>query len=90
MKSQKVNRLKVQTFLSNIDRVSYSEGMYTAIIKAEEVDKSPLIYQEVQKVVKYSEKIVVYVKTIYINIEDGKYVAYKDFEDGNFKDKSNY
>lgn len=72
---------------TNTERIDYSQGMYTRVIKAEIEETSPLIYQEVQKVVKYSDRIVVYVKTIYINIEDGKYVAYKNFEEGNFADK---
>jgi len=73
-------------YYTNTQRINYSEGMYKNAIKEDE-GISSLIYQEVQKVVKYSEKIVVYVKTVYINVEDGKYVAYKNFEDGNFDDK---
>ena len=77
---------KVKTFAVNSEKTEYSGGMYTKVVK-QETGMSPLIYQEVQKVVRYSKKIIVYVKSAYIDVEDEKYVIYKDFSDDEFKNK---
>ena len=71
---------------TNTERINYSGGMYTSATKPGE-ETSIITYQEVQKVVKYSEKIVVYIKTAHINVEDGKCVIYKNFENANLTEK---
>lgn len=75
-------------YSQNQGPISYSNGIYTSIVSENtENEMAPLIYQEIQKVVKYTDKVVVYVKVAYMDVEEGKYIVYKDFTDGKFEEK---
>ena len=64
--------------------INFGEGVYTSILENEQGEASPLIYQEIQKVVKYSEKVIVYVKAAFIDSYEDTYQIYKSFENNNF------
>ena len=85
------NYAKINLFESasrNYGQIIYSDGLYTSILKAEQEEEiSPLIYQEIQKVVKYSEKVIVYVKTAFLDTDGNNYQIYKNFKNNNFSDE---
>lgn len=64
--------------------INYENDMYIgAVTENNEIGVAPLIYQEVQKVVQYSSgKVKVYVKTAFADVKDGKYILYKEYNDG--------
>lgn len=72
----------------NQGTINYSSDLYTGT-KTEFTEKpeSPLIYQEIQKVIKYNKKVELYVKVSYMNPENGRYSIYKDFINGQFTGK---
>lgn len=86
-KGESFDYAKVTSFAASDEKVTYSAGLYTKISKNLQEEKTPFIYQEVQKVVRYSEKIILYVKTVYIVVEDGKYIVYKGYENNEFTEK---
>lgn len=67
--------------------IDYNNNVYTDILENSQEEEAPLIYQEIQKVVKYSDTIIVYVKTAFIDYYDGTYVVYKNFKNNNFADE---
>lgn len=76
------------THAQNKGTIYYSEGLYKSIVDTNvEEHISPLIYQEMQKVVKYNEKVIVYVKVAYMDAKENKYIAYKDFNDNKFEEE---
>lgn len=75
-------------YSQNQGTISYSNGIYTSIVsKNIENEMAPIIYQEIQKVVKYTDKVVVYVKVVYMDVEEDNYIAYKDFTEGEFEER---
>lgn len=82
------NNTNVSTFSTNSKNqgiINYSEGLYTGTVVQTSEEIAPLIYQEVEKVVRYSDKIILYVKTAFVNTKENKYVVYKNYENGQFK-----
>lgn len=90
-KDEEFNNTSMDVFsanCTNCGEISYKDGLYTNITnKNVENEMSPLIYQEIEKVVKYTETLVVYTKVAYINVEDYKYIVYKDCNKNQFKEK---
>lgn len=67
--------------------ISYANSLYTSEISELTEELKPLIYQEIQKAVKYSEKIIVYVKTAFIDVDENDYKVYKNFNENKFKEQ---
>lgn len=86
IKSESFDYTNVSTFSASSDKVTYNGGIYTTREQQTE-EIIPVVYQEVEKVVRYSDRIVVYVKVAYMDVEDGKYIAYKKFSNGNLTEK---
>lgn len=67
--------------------INYEGETYTGIINEDIVeDRVAFIYQEVQKVIKYDNEIVIIMKTAFVNQEDDKYVIYQNYND-NFENR---
>lgn len=84
------NNTNVSTFSTNSKNqgiINYNDGLYTGTVAQTSGEMAPLIYQEVEKAVRYSDKIIIYVKTAFVNTKDNKYVVYRNFEKGQFKGK---
>ncbi len=76
------------TYAQNKGTIYYSDALYKSIGNTNIEDGiAPLIYQEIEKVVKYNEKVIVYVKVAYMDTDENKYVVYKDFNDNKFEEK---
>lgn len=79
-------------YAENRGVINYSNNVYTANY-AKGSGNAAFIHQEVHKVLKYSTKIEIHVKTAFIDVEYDKtkrefnYIIYKDFDDGKFKEK---
>lgn len=73
----------------NKGTITYDNGLYTSILDENNEDIQnkiePIIYQEIQRVVKYSDKVVVYVKVAYMDTNEDKYVIYKNFNGKEFE-----
>jgi len=64
--------------------IEYTGGLYSGFeVQDEEQKMVPLIYQEIQKAEQYTDKVIVYVKTAFIDVENEKYSIYRNF-DNNF------
>ena len=71
------------TYAPNKGMIYYENGFYTnSYTKEDEIKIAPFIYQELQKVVKYSTEITVYVKAGYIDTLGDVCMIYKDLENG--------
>ena len=90
-KDKSFNNTKSSTFSEyapNKGIIDYSNGIYTSVVsEISETESAPLIYQEIQKVVKYTDKVIVYVKVAYMDVEEDKYLIYKDFKNEEFEEK---
>ena len=90
-KDQTFNNTNINTFSTyckNQGKITYSNGLYTSIVSENIEEKmAPIIYQEIQKVVKYSDKVVVYVKVAYMDANEEKYIVYQDFNNKKFEEK---
>lgn len=78
------------TYAINQGTINYENDLYTSTIMQynEKTEAEvPIIYQEVEKVIKYSKKIEIYVDVSYINPENERYSVYKNFKDGKFSEK---
>ena len=61
--------------------IEYEAGQYIGTeIQHDENALIPIIYQEVQEVIQYSDKIEIYVKTAFVDVKNDKYVMYKSFD----------
>ena len=90
-KDETFNNTDINTFSSyciNKGTIIYDNGLYTNIA-TDNIDEqiSPIIYQEMQKVVKYSDKIIVYVKVAYMDTDGQRYIVYKDFNEEKFEEQ---
>lgn len=89
--AQSFNNTDVKEFskyCQNSGIITFNNNVYQAnLTQLEESEKiAPFIYQETQKILQYTNKIEVYVKTVFIDVRDGKYVLYKDFN-GEFEEE---
>lgn len=67
--------------------ISYDGETYTGVVnEATKEGKVAIVYQEIQKVVQYDNKIVIYVKTGFVNKENNTYVIYQNYSQ-NFENK---
>ena len=79
-------------YYANRGVINYNNGVYTASYKKGSGD-SAFIHQEIQKVLKYSDRIEIYVKTAFIDCEYNnstksfEYVGYKNFKEDKFEEK---
>lgn len=71
----------------NQNGINYANDLYTSTLSEETDELQPLIYQEIQKAVKYSQKIIVYVKTAFINADGNNYKVYKNFAEDKFREQ---
>lgn len=77
-------------YAQNRGVINYFNNLYTANYAKGSGDAA-FIQQEVQKVLKYSDKIELYVKTAFIDLEydntqrEFNYIIYKDFNTGKFE-----
>lgn len=87
---QSFNNTDVKTFSGyalNPGVINYNSDLYVANPMAEESEtNSPFIYQEIQKLLQYDEKIVVHVKSVFVDVKDGKYILYKNYNNS-FKEE---
>ena len=90
-KDESFDNTNISTFSAysrNQGTISYSNGIYTSIVSENiETENAPLIYQEIQKVVKYTDKVIVYVKVAYMDVEENNYIVYKDFNGEEFEER---
>ena len=62
--------------------IKYEEESYTATENEnKEENKLAFIYQEVQKVLRYDNEIVIVIKAAFVNQEEDKYVIYQNYND---------
>lgn len=91
-KDETFSNTNISTFsqyVQNEGTINYSNGMYTSIL-IEDTENAenkiiPIIYQEIQRVVKYSTKVIVYVKVAYMDVKGENYIVYRDFSDDELK-----
>lgn len=90
------NNTNIKTFSGyheNIGEINYSNNLYTANYVESGGGDVPFIYQQLEKILKYNNKIDIYVKTAFVNTEynentdDCKYLIYSDFNNDTFKTK---
>lgn len=90
-KDESFNNTKFTKFLTyspNLGTITYNNGIYTSVVVGNMgTEISPIIYQEIQEVVKHTDKVSVYVKVVYFDVEENKYIAYKDFENEEFQER---
>lgn len=90
------NNTNINTFSGyheNIGEITYSNNLYTANYVEGGGGDVPFIYQQLEKIIKYNNKIDIYVKTAFVdteydkNIDDFKYIIYGDFNNNTFNTK---
>ena len=84
------NNTRISTFENSTrskGEIAYNNGLYKSVLQEEKVDIQPLIYQEIQRVVKYSDKVNVYVKVAFVDVFGGNCQIYKNFKNNKFSDK---
>lgn len=90
-KDEAFNNTNVNTFSKSCQNqgvITYDNGLYTSIVSENIEDVMvPIIYQEIQKVVKYSDKVIVYVKVAYMYTDGEKYIVYKNFDNEKFEEE---
>ena len=90
------NNTNINTFSGyheNIGEITYSNNLYTANYVEGGGGDVPFIYQQLEKIIKYNNKIDIYVKTAFVdtkydeNLDDFKYIIYSDFNNNTFNTK---
>lgn len=90
------NNIDVPTFYGNEENqgnINCYNNTYTANYIESEGRDVPFIHQQIEKVLKYNDKIEVYVKTAFINTEydevanEYEYIIYKNFDNNEFNMK---
>lgn len=90
------NNIDVPTFYgyeANQGNINCYNNTYTANYIESEGRDVPFIHQQIEKVLKYNDKIEVYVKTAFINTEydevanEYEYIIYKNFDNNEFNMK---
>lgn len=94
--NESFNNIEVQTFHGYEEsqgEVNYNNEIYTANYLEGGGGDVPFIHQQIEKALKYDDKIEIYVKTAFINTKydetsnEYDYIIYKEFKQDKFNDK---